>query len=89
MICWSEIVFGDTNFVFFAVTLRSSLSVMHKTIVKYVMQAYSALLLLGFSIIYPKQAGIPLIVKGVNYLGKGLGAPRLTYCSISWGQIMQ
>ena len=53
------------------------------------MQAWRALRTLGFSVAHPKYNGTLLLLKTVEYRGKDLGNPKLTYCSISWRQITQ
>ena len=89
LIKWKRTDFNDSDFLFFAVTLRSLLSVIHKTLCKYLMEAWRALRTLGFLLAHPKYNGTLLLLKSVHYMGKDLGNPKLTYCSISWRQITQ
>lgn len=81
-------ILTEHDFLLFGITLRSELGVLFKTTKRYIMEAWRALSALGIMLKHPRDMGLLSIVKHMKYKRKQIGAPRLDYCSISWGQVL-
>ena len=67
----------------FCTTLRCQLQVLFKTISRYIMEAYRALKCLGFTVENPRNSGSLYVIKTMDYPGKSVLSPKLSFCSIS------
>lgn len=72
----------------FAITLRKEIAVLHKTVKRYVGEAYRVLVNFGYQIPHPKSSGCFAILRSIPYPDKGKSKPKLSYTSISWGSVL-
>ena len=83
--------FNSTDFLFFALTLKDESRVTQRTLHKYIVQAYQALLELGCKRLPTSLKPLFKIIKRSVFPNSGLpyGPTRRTYCSISQGDILR
>ena len=61
---------------------------LHKTIKRYVGEAYQVLANLGYQILHPKASGCFAILRGIPYPDKGKATPKLSFTSITWDVVL-
>ena len=80
-------VISAHDFLIFAITLRSQLSVTKKTLRRYIIEGFKAVTIAGMPIPHPKVSGVFTVVNSMEYTGKSNLRPRLDFCGFRWDHI--